>query len=340
MALFKTTAEFAKYVKIDINMKFDKLKPYIDDAQEKYLTPLLGEQFYQEIVNFYDGVTPPPRADNDLVMPYIQRTLTFYSLFVMGDDMGVNIGDLGIQQSFNLNSQPAPYNKVANLKWKYIVTADRTADSLLEYLEANASLTKYAAWFNDPKANTAKSGLIVYKTSIASRYIDINESRRVYLRLRKRIRDIETTYIKRLLCADQYDEIIAQLQSGNVSDANQTLIDKLAPYISKKALFLSLPSLTISVEPEGLMIYSSNDSVVSKEAASIEEKKILAASLKEGDFGFAHDEQEIISFLNANIETYPLIKNSECWASNPASQGNSTTQWRGLNAPCFKHYSA
>lgn len=336
MAFFKTTEEVTTYLKLDVNMKFLKLLPSIVDAEDQYIKPLLGDAFYEELKLQYDGGSLSP--DNVILLPYIQRPLAYYAMVVLGDELGVNIGDLGIQQAANLNSQPAPQQKVSNLKFKYITSADRTADALLEFLEKNATGGKYAAWFNDPNANTVKSGLIVYKTSIASKYIDINESRRVYLRLRKRIVDIEKGYVGRLLCSDQYAELVEQIKLGTLTDKNKALVEKLEPFISKKALYLTLPSIAIAVEAEGLVLFSSNDSVVSKEVAGTEEKKMLASSLREGDFGYEHDEQALIGFLNANIDDYPLVKNSPCWENNPASSG-ADTQWRAMNSPCFKHYS-
>lgn len=339
MALFRTIDEVIQYIKLDVNLKFAKLKPAIEDAEENFIKPLLGNAFYSEFKSAYDEADTIPddlSADNKALLPFIQRSLAYYAAFLAIDELGANVGDLGIQQSFNQNSQPAPAYKVNALKVKYITSADKNADKLLEFLELNASAEKYINWFNDENANTARSGLIVYKTSIASKYIDINESRRVYMRLRKRIVDIEQQYVKRRVCTEQYDELVGQLKAGTVTDENRELIDKLEPIIAKKALYLTLPSLAISVEAEGIVLYSSNDSVIQKQTAGTEEKKALASSLKEGEFGYESDENALTIFLEENIVNYPLIEASPCWTSKPT---DGEISWRAENNPCNKHFS-
>src|SRR5918993_310759 len=111
MALFRTTEEIRQYIAIDVNMKFDTLKPS------------LGNSFYAAFVADYAGAAVVPTnltADNQLLLPFIQRALAFYAAFLCIDEVGVTVGDLGIQQQFNQNSQPAPAFKVNALKMKYI----------------------------------------------------------------------------------------------------------------------------------------------------------------------------------------------------------------------------
>jgi hypothetical protein len=339
MALFRTTAEVKQYIAIDVNMKFNTIKPALEDAEENFIKPLLGNAFYTAFAADYAGALVVPTnltVNNQALLPFIQRALAFYAAFYMIDEVGVNVGDLGVQQQYNQNSQPAPAFKVNALKMKYITSADRAADKLLDYLEQNASATKYNEWFSDIDANTAMTGAIVYKTSIASKYIDINESRRVFLRLKKRIKDIEASYIKRLICTDQYEEVLTQLRTGSLTSINEKLVAKLEPIIAKKALYLTMPSLAISVEAEGLLMYSSNDSVVQKQIAGSEEKKLLMCNLKEGDFGYEADEEELDAFLAENIADYPLISASPCWTNRP-TDGN--LKYSPDNDPCNKHFS-
>jgi len=221
---------------------------------------------------------------------------------------------------------------------KYITTADAAADKLLEFLEQNASPAVYGNWFADLVANTAMSGCIVYKTSIASKYIDINNSRRIFLRLKKRIKDVEESYVRRLICKDQYDEVVTQLRTGSLTPANEKLVERLEPFIAKKALYLSLPSLAISIEPTGIMMYGSNDSVVQKQIAGAEDKKQLMLSLREGDFGYEADAQNLSAFIKENIADYPLISGSPCY-NGEANSISTNDKWVPSNNPCNKHFS-
>lgn len=336
--LFKSTDEVKKYINIDVNMKFDKLRPSIAEAELRFMVPLLGKTFYDAFTTAYTGAETIEDLSSDYqeLLPYIQRPLAYYAAYLMVDEVGVSVGDLGVQQQYSQQSQPAPAYKVHRLTMKYIVSADHAADELLEFLEANATSSKYQQWFADIDANTAMTGSIVYKTAIASRHIDINHSRRVFLRLKKRINDIERSYVKRLICNDQFEELVTQLQTGSVSPTNAKLIAKLEPIIAKKALYLTLPHMAVSVEGEGLTMYSSNDTVVQKQLASENEKRHLMDALKSGDLGYESDEAELIAFLKENIGDYPLIASSPCWTGLP---NDGTMKWAPSNHPSNKHFS-
>src|SRR5688572_20232841 len=106
MALFRTTAEIKQYIAIDVNMKFSTIKPSLEDAEENFIKPLLGDAFYAAFAADYAGAALVPdnlTANNKLLLPFIQRALAFYAAFYLVDEVGVNVGDLGVQQQFNQN---------------------------------------------------------------------------------------------------------------------------------------------------------------------------------------------------------------------------------------------
>lgn len=342
MILIKTIEEILKYVPMDVNLHYEKILPFIDDAQRKFIKPLLGDDYYTAFVTDYTDNTNPAGvndgmdADNFALLPYVQRSLAHYAAFLSVPHLGTAIGSAGIQEQFTNNSRPAPAYKVRSLQLQYINQADQFADELLEYLEENASALKYGTWYADIDANTAMAGTIVYSTKIASKHIDINESRRVFLRLKKRILDIEKNDVKKMVCADQYDDFVTQIKTGSLTAANEALLELIEPYIAKKALYLTIPSIRISITDEGITIHSSNDSVVQKTAAAREELKDLMNTLKESKMnGFDADFEKINQFIIENIADYPLIAASPCWTSKDLDN----LKYKPDNDPCNKHFS-
>jgi hypothetical protein len=343
MALFKTIDELRLHINIDVNMKFATMLPHIELAEMDFIIPLIGKDFYDEIHEAYNA-EPPLSPDLIALMPYIQRALANYAGFLGIEEIGVKVGELGIQQSTNINSHPAPMGKVTNLKLKYINAGDRAADLLLEFLEMASIIPEgggeedrlYKTWY-DSEYNTAISGAIVYKTAIAKKHIDIGDSRRLFLRLKKRIKDIEAVYVKRLICKDQHEEIIAQLRAGTLTNPNKALVELLEPIIAKKALHGALPGLPVIITAEGLFIQSSNDGAVQKLQAAAAEKTALQNDLKSGGFGYEDAEATLAQFLNENIADYPLIEDSPCW-TNPIST-TADDKWKVDNDPCNKHFS-
>lgn len=344
MSLIKTIEEVRKYLSVDNNLQWDDFKPYIDKAEREYIKPLLGD-FYTVLLTDYTEGTDDTGIDdtedemveaNLTLMPFVQMALAKYAVYHSLNPLGTSIGSTGIQEQFGQNSRPAPRWKLHELQLQLIQEADKEADQLLQYLEENASITIYTEWFNDAVANTSISGTIVHKTSIASQFIDIGESRRLFLKLKKFIKIIEATEVKAMLCKDQYDELVEQLKDDDVSEDNQAIIDLLQPYISKKALWLAIPSLRINITPEGITIHSTNDGVVSKTAASDKMVSELRKTLKCGeDYGFESDYRKLDQFIIDNIADYPLISESPCWAS----KSTSVPRYKPDNSPSNKHFS-
>lgn len=322
--LFKSTDEIRKYLAIDANMYFDTLKPAVQEAEDLFIKPLLGDFYAVLLADYTDntdenGDDVNMAADNKALLPYVQRCLAHYSVYLSVETIGVQMGSSGINQSFGANSQPAPRWKIRDLQASLVQKGDRFADRLLEYLEENASASKYGAWYADIEANTRMSGLIVHSTTVASRYIDINGSRRLFLRLKKRIQQIESSYIRSLICVDQYDELVTQLQTGSLTSANEALIGKIEPVVAKKALYETLPALKISVTPEGIHLLSVTDSAIVQQSASKEDISALKCSLKEGELGYLRDEEALRKFISDNISDYPLIASSPCYSIDPIS---------------------
>lgn len=344
MSLFKTITEVRKYVSIDENIQWEVFSPFIDEAEARYIKPLLGN-FYEPFVLDYTEGTDAEGSNKDVagmdefnweLLPYVQRCLAYYATHRSISQIGISIGSMGIQEQFGNNSRPAPRWKTREAQLELITEADRHADIMLAYMEEHTdSEDVFPEWYNDPTANTAISGVIVHKTSIASKYVHISESRRIFLRMKKFIKQIEESEVKRMVCAAQYEEILAKIADNDVSAELRALLDTLEPYITKKALYLIIPSLRLGVTDEGLTLHSSADGVVQKQAASDKAIDKFMDSLKVGEFGYEADKETIAQFIQDNIADYPLIADSPCYTS----ADTTPPKYKVDNDPCNKHFS-
>src|SRR6185369_2614471 len=301
MALLKDTANVKQYVAIDVNTSFSTLKPFIEQAEQLFLVPLLGQAFYDEFNTAYQASiasTPVPlSADNLALLPYIQLPLTYYMLVQGNSQLGVAFGDMGLQQNFGAESQPAPLWKAEKFEFDNIANADLFADKLLEFLEKNASISKYATWFNDPTANTFLSGAIVRNATIANKYIEINNSRRVFMKLKKMITLIESRYVPKLIGDDQYNLLVAHIKLQTVTADEALLLLHLEPIIAKMALEKSIPTLDLNIGKDGITIYSSNNSIIQRSKPSDQQIADLKEQLRcEENFGYEADEFALQDF--------------------------------------------
>lgn len=310
--LIKTTAELKQYSSMDADTEYSTFEPFLEEATTLYLLDLLGTAFHEELFTAYDAPSLSPQQT--ALLPYIQRTLTNYALFLSVDQLNVRVGDAGIMDNRTQNTEPAPKFKTDALKASYLNQADLHAEKLLEYLEANAA--DFPTWVSGP-GNTAATGLLVATAKVANEYIDINESRRLFKKLIKRIKHIETRYINKLIGQAQYDALVTQIKAATLTPENEALVEILRPIIAKKALIETIPSMLIGLSANGIHIISSNDGTITKSAADQNQLKMLMYNLKDGDTGYIQDVNQLEQFIIDNIADYPLIEASTAYTSRP-----------------------
>ena len=320
MPLITTIAEFKNYISIDGNTKMETLAPYVREAEQLFIVELLGKAFYQEFSAAYAGsvaVTPTPlSADNLELLPYIQRPLAYYAQLQSILHLSSTFGEMGVRQHRGEDSDVAPRWLQEKLQFQALRNGDIHADKLLEFLEANASPSKYNTWYSST-SNTRNSGYIVYGVHIASQHIDINSSRRVFLKLRAKVRDIETRIIPKLIGMDQYTELVTQIKTDTLTTASKALLAKIEPIVCKRALYLQLPFMRVQINENGLFVYSGTDEILKGNIASDADVKVLRVQLIDGELGYLSDEQELRQFIMDNIPTYPLIKATGVYTVQP-----------------------
>jgi hypothetical protein len=343
MSLIKTILVFKQYVAIDVNMKFASIEPYINEAEELYIVPLLGRAFYDEFVALYDAsVAETPVAltpEMAALLPFIQRPLAYYAQLLAIPYITTVFGDMGIRTHRGEDSDPAPRWMIEKLQFQALKNGDLNADKLLAFLEENIAVEDYVTWV-ESSANTSNSGNIVYSTTIASRHIPINDSRRVFLTLRQKIREIESKSIPKLISAEQYAELVAQLQDidpAAVTAANAALIAKLEPIICKRALYMQVPFMRVQINENGIFVYSGTDELFKLgQLATDADIKILRAQLMdEKELGYMADENELRQFILDNIANYPLIAASTAYTVQP----DPGPTWQPLNDPNNNYFS-
>lgn len=316
MSLIKSIAELRNFVMFDRNTNFDTLKPFIAEAEELFIKDLLAQEFYQEFSAAYEA---PEELDEDLsaLLPFLQRTLAYYTLYLAIPQLSVSLGELGVRSMRGDESDPAPRWQIEKLQFNALRNGDIHADKLLSFLEANATAIKYKKWY-ESYANTRNSGYLVYSTVIASGHIDINESRRVFLKLRPKMREIEKQIVPKLIGQAQYDSLVTKIKGDSLEQLDQNLIDLIVPIVCKRALFMQLQFMRVQITENGIFVYSGTDDLYKLgQLASDLDIKTLKAQLMDGELGYLSNERTLTQFIDDNIEDYPLIKASTVYTVQP-----------------------
>lgn len=302
------------YVAIDGNTKMATLTPHIVEAERVYLIPVLGKPFYDEFSAAYAADPGTPMgAERTALLPYIQRSLAYYTQLVSQLHLSITFGELGTRQHRSDNSDPAPRWQQEKLQFQSLKNGDLHADKLLEFLEANATdINDYHTWLST--AGTKNSGFIVYSTQVASKHIDIGDSRRVFLKLRPTLQEVERRMVPKWVGQAQYDDLVTKLKAGTTSTEDKALIEKIEPIVCKRALYMRLPFLRVQLTENGIFVYSGTDDLyLLGKLATAEEVKALRLQLIDSELGYLKDEENLRAFINEKIDDYPLIKASTAY---------------------------
>lgn len=174
----------------------------------------------------------------------------------------------------------------------------------------------YEGFFTS-SSNTIAEGMILHNAAVASEYVDINNSRRIFLKMKRFIKTIEDKEIRRLICNEQYTRLTEGIAAGDTTAEEDMLIEKVRPIVAKEALWLTMPTLPVSIEADGIFMYSFSDSTIIKNLASAEMIKNYRTGLREGMASWENDINDLKQFILDNIADYPLIEASACYTSQP-----------------------
>jgi hypothetical protein len=158
-----TTAEFNQVVDIaNSRHLFMRLRPYRTKVEQYELKSYLGEDLYNEIKGQIAADTL--NADNTALLPFIHQAVCNRAIEKGLIPLNLQIDERGhlmqgIQESHTMKMQAhAKDAHMDTMAKMYAAEADAFFEKLRSYLNANASATKYAVYFNsdlyvDPEGN-------------------------------------------------------------------------------------------------------------------------------------------------------------------------------------------
>lgn len=118
---------------------------FIEVAQLQHIRPVLGDDFYDEIVlqNNNDSLT----TDNKkLVDDFLKDTLAFYVKFEALEDISFNTTSKGVRSIDDEFTSPATDTQRANLALKIRSHADALRDKMIRFIEDEDNIDKYPTY--------------------------------------------------------------------------------------------------------------------------------------------------------------------------------------------------
>ena len=268
---------------INVSNTIDNWFPYIEEAQETFIKPVLGDDLYAELEALMDPGIIDPDLEIDkylsVLLKMIRKPLALYALWLGADEFGVSISSQGIQVIESPTHKTAPQYRVQNLKENWIRRANISLDLVLKFLDEQKA--------NFPSYIQQDEDLLIRSTFEFNSEVDIRESRRVFVSLKPIIRSLEKKYIRPTLSAELYDALkIAWQSQEDFTDDYKVLMDLIRPALAHLTMSRALLDISIDVLDWGIFDTAGNTfaNVSSKQASNKDRIAIMAeANQRDGE---------------------------------------------------------
>lgn len=124
---------------IDENVDVKLIIPSIKDAQDMYLHPALGTQFYEGLKSRIVAGTTTAN-ENTLISNYIAPMLVKYVQLELVDNLLIRYRNKNVSKKNSENSQPLDFRDYQNQLDRYTHKAQWFKQRLIDYLCANSDL--------------------------------------------------------------------------------------------------------------------------------------------------------------------------------------------------------
>lgn len=136
---FVTEQRLKTYTALDENIRVKDITPFILNAQDLYIQPILGTKMYkhlkEQIIN--DTLS---NDENILVDDYIAKATMYYSLYLMLPTIKYKIVDKGILNGASEDTTATNLEELKYLRQNALDTAEFFAKRLLEFLKDNPGM--------------------------------------------------------------------------------------------------------------------------------------------------------------------------------------------------------
>jgi hypothetical protein len=261
---------------INVSNLIENWFPYIGEAQETFIKPVLGDTLYRQLQETANPIVREPEqkpVDTHLfdLLEMIRKPLALYALWLGADEFGVSISSQGIQVIETPTHKTAPQYRVQNLKENWIRRANTSLDLVLKFLDEHKE--------DYPGYEPQDADLFIRGTLEFNSEVDIRESRRVFVSLKPVIRSVEKKYIRPTLSAELFDELKNAWKSDDdLTTAQMVLLDLIRPALAHLTMARALLEISIDILDWGIFDTAGNTfaNVSSKQASNKDRISIMA----------------------------------------------------------------
>lgn len=259
--LIKSIAEVKEHAAVNINVEFDTVKPYIKQAERKYIKYLIGETLYAAYVAAVP--TEPKPLEVYKLLAEASVNLAWYLYLPLAN---VQVSDAGITVNAVEGSKAAEWWQVRDLRRSFIDAGNGALDEALKIMEANEPA--FPDW-SDADGYTVFKELFVKRTDTFDRWFSIGKSRQAFLALRPYMLESHHQYFTAKFSAET---LVAINQLTDIDPETYQVLEFLQAAMVHYTVYKAVNSGTFQITANG--IYQTLSDFPGYKTKSLEEPQI------------------------------------------------------------------
>ncbi len=306
--LITTTEQIREFVPVASSFKFDEIEPQINDVEQEYIIPIIGQAQFDTLVAL-GGPTGTnleliKRCRNALAKLAVMKWIPFGNINVQSGGFSVKATD---------TAQIASQWRVDKLEEDMRREGWNALHRILTYLWSQPE-----GIFDDWDASDEKvehRNWLIYSVDDFNKYYFIQNSYELFCRIKPGQREVMNQYILPILGQDLYDQVLDQVVSGTLTADNNALMEYIRRATAPLTIYESVASMGIDLSHWGITTLENadnGDNTAIRKPASPD--RLSFALRKAGTDGRKHL-GALRAFLNNNASStkYALYYDSDLY---------------------------
>jgi hypothetical protein len=297
--------------------------PYFAQAEKDYLIPAIGQETYDQLVDYKDGSSSGSLGSTALddLLEYVYPVVCRLGMWMAVPELDLRMTDAGFAVTQNNNYAPASQYRVANMRENLRETGFRALDTMLIFLENKKDV--YTAWAASDSF-TQFSEFFIRTAVEFNRYYYINNSRRLFIKLKPFLAEVEALTIKNILQADLFNALKAQVQAGTTAGDYLTLLDHVRRAMVYLVLQEAIPQLGVVIDDDGVTMtetVGTGNFITKKQATDNRFTKAHEAVVRKAKL-MSEVLQKFLEDNAADFTEYEAIGNTDYTVENDPTKRN------------------
>lgn len=252
MALIKTIEEIKVQVGINSTNTIDNVIMDIEDVEENYIIPVLGQPQYDELHEAYNTPTIEKPFNDRLQKLWKKVVKALVNLaYAQNIEIGqVQLTDRGIIKQGDSAYQ---YQKLDVQKY-FLKKGFNGLEAIILFLEENK--VNYPLWLGNSKVYSITKQFFINTTDQFNSEYSIGRSRRTFMALWPSMKKAEAFYIEETIGIGLFEVIKQYIKSGTEASADyDLLIEKfIRPALAHLTIYLAINELNLEITADGILI--------------------------------------------------------------------------------------